>query len=238
MALLRASGYVRSPDEGSSPSVRPITFFVGTKRVLSDIWYHIFMNWRKYISKTAQAANPKEASSAEDILVQRINAAIADAVPFTKSWEKYREKAYWDSVGKKWTVGHGHTRIPDATTGKMRDVVEGDKMSEGDSNDLMQRIMRQNAVKLYQNVPWFKDVSQGTMSAILDKSYNAGWRTFAPSVSKDLDTKMNMPGADPDAAYWSEHDTYASARGKKVPGLVNRQNASWDKWSPYASTEE
>ena len=49
-------------------------------------------------------------------------AAIAKALPFIKEHEKFVGKAYWDKEGGKWTVGHGHTRIRDAKTGKMRNV--------------------------------------------------------------------------------------------------------------------
>lgn len=174
----------------------------------------------------------KTSVSKEDELVNRINGAIAETIPFTMKWEKYRPKAYWDNIGKRWTVGHGHTRIPDAKTGALRAVVEGDVMSEKDSKSLSSRIMRENAYNLYKNIPWFRLLSQNAMSAVLDKSYGAGWGVFTPQKSKNLNTKMNVPGVDPDKAYWSEHDTYTSGGGKKnVPGLVNRQKASKARWN-------
>jgi GH24 family phage-related lysozyme (muramidase) len=168
-----------------------------------------------------------------DQLFHRVNAAIADTVPFTQSWEKYEPEAYWDDIGKKWTVGHGITHIRDATTGKMRPVQEGDTMTESDSAMQAKRIMRQNAVAMYYNLPWFRKLDQSTMSAVLDKAYNAGWGVFSPNKSPNLNKKMSVPDADPNSVYWSEHDTYASAGGKKnVPGLVNRQKASRKKWGP------
>lgn len=181
----------------------------------------------------AQANSSRSSGVSGDQLVAQINAAIAETVPFTQSWEKYKPEAYWDSIGKKWTVGHGHTQIRDTATGKMRPVQKGDTLTEPASTAQTKRIMRQNASAMYTKLPWFRRLSQDSMSAVLDKAYNAGWRVFLPKKSPRLTSKMSAPDVEPNAAYWSEHDTYASAGGKQnVPGMVNRQNASRKKWGP------
>lgn len=156
---------------------------------------------------------------------ERIKAAIKAAIPFIKKHENFKPVAYYDKEGKKWTVGHGHTRIRDAATGKMRDVREGDRMTDADSDALLRRIVNSNASKMYTNLPWFRRLGHGEMSASLDTAYNAGWRIFGTGKgeSPKLNEKMNAPGADPNTVYWSEHDSYRKADGNVVKGLVNRR---------------
>lgn len=205
----------------ANPGVDPKRYIAGKKYKMPSI---------APITTSTQAKD-KPGVNADQLLAQ-INAAIDDTVPFTQTWEKYEPEAYWDSIGNKWTVGHGHTQIRDASTGKMRPVRKGDTLTESDSTALTKRIMRQNAADIYKNLKWFRRLNQASMSAVLDKAYNAGWGVFSPKKSPTLTSKMSIPGADPNAAYWSEHDTYTSAGGKKnVPGLVNRQKAARKKWS-------
>jgi len=171
-----------------------------------------------------------------DELVSRINSAVNAAAPKIMGWESFAPKAYWDDIGKVWTVGHGLTRIPDAVTGKPRAVREGDSISEEESRQLVLRMIRENAVKMNKNYPWFKRLGQNTMSAALDTAYNAGWGVFSKSNSPNLNRKMSAPGADPDSVYWGEHDTYASSGGKKVKGLANRRAAARKAWGPANPT--
>jgi GH24 family phage-related lysozyme (muramidase) len=169
-----------------------------------------------------------------DELVSRINGAVNAAAPKIMGWESFVPKAYWDDIGKVWTVGHGLTRIPDAATGKPRAVREGDSISEEKSRQLVLKMIRENAVKMNKNYPWFKRLGQNTMSAALDTAYNAGWGVFSKSNSPKLNRKMSTPGADPDSVYWGEHDTYASSGGKRHKGLVNRRIAARKAWGPAA----
>lgn len=175
--------------------------------------------------RPAATSRPSAPASAQSV-DERIKAAIKAAIPFIKKHENFKPVAYYDKEGRKWTVGHGHTRIRDAATGKMRDVREGDRMTDADSDALLRRIVNSNASKMYTNLPWFRRLGQGEMSASLDTAYNAGWRTFGAGKgeSPKLNEKMNAPGADPNKVYWSEHDSYRKANGNVVKGLVNRRS--------------
>lgn len=176
-------------------------------------------------ARPASTARPAAPASAQPV-DERIRAAIKAAIPFIKKHENFKPVAYYDKEGKKWTVGHGHTRIRDAATGKMRDVREGDRMTVADSDALLRRIVNSNASKMYTNLPWFRRLGQGEMSASMDTAYNAGWRIFGTGKgeSPKLNEKMNAPGADPNKVYWSEHDSYRKANGNVVKGLVNRRS--------------
>lgn len=190
--------------------------------------------WNDFATKTASGAQTpaKKPPTAEDLMVAKINGAISAAMPFSMGWESYVPNAYWDPMGKVWTSGHGLTQIPDATTGKMRPVREGDSISEDESRKIVERIYRNNAADMYKNLPWFRKLSQNSMSAALDTAYNAGWGVFSKSKSPALTKKMSLPGADPDAVYWSEHDSYSSSGGKRRKGLVNRRVAARKAWGP------
>ena len=191
-------------------------------------------NWKDFVEKLAAEPHAQAVKTLtdEDIMVAKINDAISAAMPFSMRWESFAPNAYWDNIGKVWTVGHGLTQIPDEATGKMRAVREGDKMTQDKSKGLVLKNYRNNAADMYKNLPWFRRLSQNSMSAALDTAYNAGWGVFSKSKSPTLTKKMSIPGADPDAAYWSEHDTYASSGGKKVKGLANRRAAARKAWGP------
>lgn len=194
--------------------------------------------WNDFATKIASGAQTpaKRPPTAEDLMIAKINGAISAAMPFSMGWEAFVPDAYWDDIGKVWTVGHGLTQIPDEVTGKMRAVRKGDKITQDKSKGLVLRNYRNNAADMYKNLPWFRRLSQDSMSAALDTAYNAGWGVFSKSKSPTLTKKMSLPGADPDAAYWSEHDTYASSGGKKVKGLANRRAAARKAWGPANPT--
>jgi len=181
------------------------------------------------LEKLAQSGN----ATTKDTVADKFNRAIAQVIPFSQKWEKFVPDAYWDDIGKVWTVGHGLTQIPDANTGKLRAVRQGDKLTKDQSAKIMGRKFRENAYNMYMNIPWMRNLSQKSLSAALDTAYNAGWGIFSKSKSPSLNKKMSAPGANPDDVYWSEHDTYTRSGAKsKVPGLVNRRADARKKWGP------
>lgn len=184
----------------------------------------------------APAAAPARHLSPEDALVHRINGAIDNVVPFIMDHEGYRENAYHDVIGNRWTVGHGHTRIPDSTTGQMRDVRPGDTLTASQSESLLRRLVRRNAVGMYRSHPWFRNLGQGAMSGALDVAYNAGTGVFDATRSPVLNREMAEVGADPDTVYWRQHGTYTrSGAQRNVPGLVNRRNDAAALWNPQTT---
>lgn len=167
----------------------------------------------------------KLAQTAKDIdgVANRANEAIRLVAPFVEKHEGFRQKAYWDKIGKKWTVGHGHTFIRDAKTGKLRAVTKGDTMDAASSSALVLDRLRSNAASMYRNLQWTRTLSPGALAALYDIAYNAGPGVLSAAKSPSLNRKMNAPGADRESVAWSEVPTYKKSGGKVVKGLVNRR---------------
>ena len=158
-----------------------------------------------------------------DAYVKRVNAAVADAIPFIKEHEGFRAQAYRDSVGK-WTVGYGQTEIGG------RPVREGDTITEKDASAFVEARARANAVALYRQNPWTRNLSQGALSALYDVAYNLGAGALSGKRSPTLNYDMESADMDWDSIVWRELPTYVKAGGKTLKGLVNRRNDAIRKW--------
>ena len=162
-------------------------------------------------------------AASPDLLFQRAEQAMKLVAPFIEKHEGFRQKAYWDKIGKKWTVGHGHTFIPDPKTGKLRAVVKGDTIDAKASSTLVRNRLRQNASKMYKDLQWTRSLSPGALAALYDVAYNSGTGTLSAAKSPSLNRRMNAPGADRDAIAFEEVPTYKKSGGKVVKGLLNRR---------------
>jgi GH24 family phage-related lysozyme (muramidase) len=158
-----------------------------------------------------------------DGIANRANEAIRLVAPFIKKHEGFSQNAYWDKAGKKYTLGHGHTFIPDSNTGKLRAVTKDDTMDDTASSALLMERLRSNAASMYRNLPWTHSLSPGALAALYDIAYNAGPGVFSAANSPRLTSMMNAPGADRDAIVFVEVPTYRKAGGKVRKGLVNRR---------------
>ena len=164
--------------------------------------------------------------------------AMEKAIPFIMRHEGYRQQAYWDEVGGKWTVGHGHTHIMDPVTKKMREVRRGDVMDAATSRDLLEKTVRQNAAWMAKNLKWSRKLSPNALAALYDVAYNAG--RYMLDDQKGHSPRMNRrmlnilkSGERPDDIVWSELMTYNKARDKtgklvEVPGLTARRQSAMD----------
>ena len=159
-------------------------------------------------------------------------AAIAKALPFIKEHEKFVGKAYWDKVGGRWTVGHGHTRIRDAKTGKMRNVTGTATMDEKTSSALVESIVRHNAAQIYKSRVWSRNVGPDALAAMYDVAYNAGPSVFDEEHSPNLNSEMESADMDFDSIVWNAIPSYRTVGGKVIKGLVNRRNDSLELWGP------
>ena len=164
----------------------------------------------------------------DDAYVDRVNAAVKDAIPFIKEREGgYRATAYRDHTGV-WTIGYGQTTI------NGRPVREGDTISERDASSFVERRVRDNAVALHrQNGDWTRKLSQGALSALYDTAYNIGYAAFkdARGRSPGLNRRMReAKDGEHDNVFWSELLTYVNAGGKPSKGLANRRRAAIAKW--------
>ena len=176
------------------------------------------------IAQSKPVSKPVARTSAyPDLVAQRAEQAMKLVAPFIEKHEGFRQKAYWDKIGKKWTVGHGHTFIRDAKTGKLRAVTKGDTMDAAASSALVRDRLRSNAASMYKDLQWTRTLSPGALAALYDIAYNAGPGVLSAAKSPSLNRKMNAPGADREAVAWSEVPTYKKSGGKVVKGLVNRR---------------
>ena len=158
-----------------------------------------------------------------DAYVKRVNAAIADVVPFIKEHAGFRGTAYRDAVGK-WTIGYGQTEIDG------RPVKEGDTITEKDASAFVERRARENAALLYRQNPWTENLSQGALSALYDVAYNLGAKALGATRSPRLNSEMENADMDYDSVVWRELPTYTYAGGKELKGLVNRRNDALKRW--------
>ena len=146
--------------------------------------------------------------------------------PFIKEHEKFVGKAYWDEEGGRWTVGHGHTRIRDAKTGKMRNVTGTDTMDEKTSSALAESIVRHAAAQIYRNRVWSRNVGPDALAAMYDVAYNAGPSVFDEEHSPNLNSEMESADMDFDSIVWDAIPSYRTVGGKVIKGLENRRNDS------------
>lgn len=175
------------------------------------------------LTKIAQYKPVAQQAESLDLVAQRAEQAMKLVAPFVEKHEGFRGNAYWDRIGKKWTVGHGHTFIPDPKTGKLRAVVKGDTIDAKASSALVRDRLRQNASKMYKDLQWTRSLSPGALAALYDVAYNAGTGTLSAAKSPSLNRRMNAPGADRDAIAFEEVPTYKKSGGKVVKGLLNRR---------------
>lgn len=172
------------------------------------------------VAPVQQARQPPK----EDQIAANINKGIGMAAPFIAKHEGFRQKAYYDNIGNKWTVGHGHTYIMDPKTGKNRSVMEGDVMDEKTSLGLINKRLRENAYQLSKNHKWTRGLSPGSLAAMYDVAYNAGIGVFSNSKSPGLNKDVLAPNANLDEVVKRHVPTYRFSGGKQIRGLANRRN--------------
>lgn len=106
-----------------------------------------------------------------------------DPIAIAKQWgrdiEQFRENAYYDPKGKKWTYGHGFTFRPDGTS-----VQQGDTISEEDSEKMLD-IVHQKNLKYINNLPAAKFMNNSHKAALLDLAFNIG-ASWNPTDNKSL----------------------------------------------------
>jgi len=148
--------------------------------------------------------------------------AIADVIPFIKEHEGFRAKAYKCSAGH-WTVGYGQTEI------NGRAVKPGDTIDEPTAAKWLERRVKDNAIHMYRNYKWSRDLNAGALAAAYDIAYNLGVAALgerkSPTLTRDMKTAK-----DKDSIIWRELGTYVNVGGKPLKGLVNRRNDAEKAW--------
>ena len=143
----------------------------------------------------------------------------AESLACIKRWEGLRLTAYRD-VGGTLTIGYGH----------VLDVREGMRITERDAEEFLRRDLAQAeaAVDSLVTVP----LTDPQFGALVSFVFNVGAAAFRRST---LLRRLNSGNYD---AVPAELMRWTKAKGKQVPGLVNRRNAEiglWAKGSHVAS---
>jgi lysozyme len=126
----------------------------------------------------------------------------------TKDFEKYRAIAYWDDIGKVWTIGWGHTGT---------DVCEGMVWTRDYADAMLIRDMRKAVETLNRQVD--VPLSQGEFDALADWLYNVG------PASLEKSTLLALLNAGDHAAACAQLERWDHSHGQVILGLLRRRLA-------------
>lgn len=139
---------------------------------------------------------------------------IKIAIPLVVQNEGYREKAYWDKLGKVWTIGTGITRYADGTP-----VKQGDTITK-EQNDKELYNYLQKGHEFLKTRPAYSAMNPNQIASALDLTFNIGsnWTKAKNASLLDATSSPEKLAMLPDAMR-----KYTKAGGQVVQGLVNRR---------------
>jgi lysozyme len=117
-------------------------------------------------------------------------------------------KAYWDALGKLWTIGWGHTGL---------EVVEGLVWTSQQCVEALQKDV--NWANNVVNGLVHASLTQGEHNALVDFTFNVGAGSFAHSTMLKYLNQGNMVMAALEFEKWDK------AGGQVVAGLLRRRQA-------------
>ena len=132
----------------------------------------------------------------------------------TEEFESCRLTAYWDDLGKVWTIGWG-------TTGP--DIVEGLEWTQNQADTAL--VTRYVAAESTVNRLVTVQLTQGEFDALCDFEYNAGGGALADSTMLKLINAGDFTNAS------LEFDKWDHAGGKVVAGLLRRREAETQEFT-------
>lgn len=139
---------------------------------------------------------------------EKVPPAIALAVELTPDWEAIKTQAYWDGLGKVWTVCIGETK----------GVKQGDRYTVEQCKDMfVKRVTADYWQPMLRCAPRLKDAPVGVQWAMLDGAYNfgvGGWCKWSASAA--------IRQGDWQAACVNQ-TSINKAGGRVIPGLVKRR---------------
>jgi lysozyme len=177
----------------------------------------VFILNKKYMPEAKKETKPQPKQVETD--------PIKIAIPLVVLNEGYKEKAYYDKMGKVWTIGTGITRYADGTPVKQGDVITKEKNDKELYNYL------QKGHEALKKLPAYKDMNPNQIASALDLSFNIGYnwnKTRNASLLDATSSKEKLVNF-PDAMR-----KYTKAGGKTVQGLVNRRERAVELFNtPY-----
>jgi lysozyme len=125
----------------------------------------------------------------------------------TKMFEQCRLTAYWDGLGKVWTIGWGHTR----------GVSEGVTCSQQQADDWLMEDISSSERNVNAHVKI--EINQHEFDALVDFDFNLGDGALNGS------TLLRLLNAGDFSAAAKEFEKWDHAAGKVVAGLLRRRLA-------------
>ncbi|POF29589.1 lysozyme [Roseibium marinum] len=145
---------------------------------------------------------------AKAALASGLGLVALTATFLTAPWEGTENRAYWDRLGRVWTV----------CTGETKGVRKGDTYTDEECRDMLYRTLEKdyrqplrNCVKGYDGLPL------SLQAAMLDAAYNVGTGAICRSTAARRAMAMNLAGACK-ALTW-----FNKAGGRTIRGLVLRR---------------
>jgi lysozyme len=122
-------------------------------------------------------------------------------------FESCRLTAYWDALGKRWTIGWGHTG---------KDVYEGLVWTQAQADEAREHdiIAADALISIYS-----PGLTGGPLDAITDFVFNIGIGHYRTSTLCKLVNANDWAAVKPELLKW-DHDN-----GVVVPGLLRRREA-------------
>lgn len=130
---------------------------------------------------------------------------------FIEEFEGLSLKAYWDSAGRVWTIGYGHTSVAGSPTVHKGMVITKDQADKILASDLL-------AVEFEIEHFIKRELTQWQFDALGSFQFNLGWLGRSTcSLTKAINAG-NLRLADEDFQLYDE------AGGHVLPGLVRRRH--------------
>jgi lysozyme len=139
--------------------------------------------------------------------------------------EGYKPKAYWDSIGKVWTIGTGITHYADGSPVKQGDTIT----KEQNDKELYNHLQKDH--EFLKTRPAYNAMNPNQIGSTLDLTFNIGnnWTKERNASLLDATSSPEKLAQLPDAMR-----KYTKAKGQVVQGLVNRRERAIELFNqPY-----
>lgn len=145
---------------------------------------------------------------AKAALASGLGLVALTATYLTEPWEGKSNTAYWDSIGKVWTICYGETK----------GVKPGDTMTDQECSDRLYTRMENDYRKPLQKcIRSYDDAPLSLQASLLDLAYNVGVGAACRSTAAKRTRAKNFRGACY-AATW-----FNRGGGRVIEGLKRRR---------------
>jgi len=118
--------------------------------------------------------------------------------------------AYWDNIGKVWTIGYGNTYYTDGSK-----VKQGDKLTLEEADKLFKTIVGEFSDDVLKIVK--QPLNNNQYNALVMWAYNVGPAFKTSTLIKKLNVNPNDPSIKDEFLKWNK------SKGVFVQGLYNRR---------------